>query len=156
MPIWSAPMSIWMSVSGTGSLDRKSTRLNSSHLVISYAVFCLKKNSYTRTIPNIAAEVVANLQSPLPKSFVDLAVDGFGGYEDFYKNDVAAIFASVKDPELQKQLAEVDAAAAQAMAQLKNHFVVERKTANENFALGKDLFAAMLRETEHVDLPIDQ
>src|ERR1039457_6885558 len=25
------------------ALDRKSTRLNSSHLVISYAVFCLKK-----------------------------------------------------------------------------------------------------------------
>src|SRR5256885_3015527 len=29
--------------------DRKSTRLNSSHLVISYAVFCLKKK-YLRTI----------------------------------------------------------------------------------------------------------
>src|ERR1039457_2641850 len=27
----------------TCALDRKSTRLNSSHLVISYAVFCLKK-----------------------------------------------------------------------------------------------------------------
>src|SRR5256885_9180487 len=27
------------------SPDRKSTRLNSSHLVISYAVFCLKKKS---------------------------------------------------------------------------------------------------------------
>src|SRR5256885_10238396 len=27
------------------SVDRKSTRLNSSHLVISYAVFCLKKKS---------------------------------------------------------------------------------------------------------------
>src|SRR5256885_11134440 len=27
--------------------DRKSTRLNSSHLVISYAVFCLKKNNPT-------------------------------------------------------------------------------------------------------------
>src|SRR5256885_6428822 len=27
-----------------GQEDRKSTRLNSSHLVISYAVFCLKKN----------------------------------------------------------------------------------------------------------------
>src|SRR5262245_66428054 len=26
-----------------GSIDRKSTRLNSSHLGISYAVFCLKK-----------------------------------------------------------------------------------------------------------------
>src|SRR5688500_19903656 len=29
-------------------LDRKSTRLNSSHLVISYAVFCLKKKSTGR------------------------------------------------------------------------------------------------------------
>src|SRR2546426_4344299 len=27
--------------------DRKSTRLNSSHLVISYAVFCLKKKTHT-------------------------------------------------------------------------------------------------------------
>src|SRR5262245_63703710 len=32
------PMVIW-----PASLDRKSTRLNSSHLGISYAVFCLKK-----------------------------------------------------------------------------------------------------------------
>src|SRR5260221_10391794 len=28
-------------------LDRKSTRLNSSHTVISYAVFCLKKKEHT-------------------------------------------------------------------------------------------------------------
>src|SRR5256885_2561579 len=31
-------------------LDRKSTRLNSSHLVISYAVFCLKKKKNTLAI----------------------------------------------------------------------------------------------------------
>src|SRR5256885_8580612 len=31
--------------------DRKSTRLNSSHLVISYAVFCLKK----KNIPNTSS-----------------------------------------------------------------------------------------------------
>src|SRR5256885_9332217 len=30
---------------GAGGGDRKSTRLNSSHLVISYAVFCLKKKN---------------------------------------------------------------------------------------------------------------
>src|SRR5256885_12043705 len=30
--------------------DRKSTRLNSSHLVISYAVFCLKKKIITRSV----------------------------------------------------------------------------------------------------------
>src|SRR5256885_8377700 len=32
--------------------DRKSTRLNSSHLVISYAVFCLKKKKKKKTISN--------------------------------------------------------------------------------------------------------
>src|SRR5256885_8385779 len=31
------------------ALDRKSTRLNSSHLVISDAAFCLKKKKYVRT-----------------------------------------------------------------------------------------------------------
>src|SRR5690606_40201442 len=31
------------------SLDRKSTRLNSSHVKISYAVFCLKKNKNGET-----------------------------------------------------------------------------------------------------------
>src|SRR5690625_7053548 len=31
------------------SLDRKSTRLNSSHVAISYAVFCLKKKSIETT-----------------------------------------------------------------------------------------------------------
>src|SRR2546426_9352002 len=33
--------------------DRKSTRLNSSHLVISYAVFCLKKKKKTLHEPHV-------------------------------------------------------------------------------------------------------
>src|SRR5256885_10817454 len=37
---------LWHGVKVEGSPgDRKSTRLNSSHLVISYAVFCLKKKN---------------------------------------------------------------------------------------------------------------
>src|SRR5688572_30921561 len=34
------------------TLDRKSTRLNSSHSQISYAVFCLKKKKTTATTEN--------------------------------------------------------------------------------------------------------
>src|SRR5438132_12255858 len=34
-------------------LDRKSTRLNSSHTVISYAVFCLKKKKKQHTITSL-------------------------------------------------------------------------------------------------------
>src|SRR5256885_7958243 len=39
------PLSVFLTL----ALDRKSTRLNSSHLVISYAVFCLKKKKYAIT-----------------------------------------------------------------------------------------------------------
>src|SRR5256885_8668301 len=35
------------------AVDRKSTRLNSSHLVISYAVFCLKKKKTHRHLADI-------------------------------------------------------------------------------------------------------
>src|SRR5258708_23225946 len=37
--------------SGGEALDRKSTRLNSSHQIISYAVFCLKKKKQTPREP---------------------------------------------------------------------------------------------------------
>src|SRR5690242_21605324 len=36
-------MSVVATELATNALDRKSTRLNSSHMSISYAVFCLKK-----------------------------------------------------------------------------------------------------------------
>src|SRR5690625_7043526 len=35
---------------GYDGTDRKSTRLNSSHVAISYAVFCLKKKNYHRRL----------------------------------------------------------------------------------------------------------
>src|SRR2546426_4798466 len=44
--------------------DRKSTRLNSSHLVISYAVFCLKKKKITRNTRNMALPCICELWRP--------------------------------------------------------------------------------------------
>src|SRR5258708_13097697 len=41
--------------SGPRNLDRKSTRLNSSHQIISYAVFCLKKKKNHHTIIQISS-----------------------------------------------------------------------------------------------------
>src|SRR5256885_10590664 len=42
-PDGSKPRDVLKGLQDLDDLDRKSTRLNSSHLVISYAVFCLKK-----------------------------------------------------------------------------------------------------------------
>src|SRR5947209_14088753 len=41
-------------VGGVEDLDRKSTRLNSSHANISYAVFCLKKKNVDQNLEHIS------------------------------------------------------------------------------------------------------
>src|SRR5256885_12798671 len=44
--------------------DRKSTRLNSSHLVISYAVFCLKKKKKTYTYASASSSPATHTCTP--------------------------------------------------------------------------------------------
>src|SRR5437764_4071693 len=47
---------------GTMSRDRKSTRLNSSHRCISYAVFCLKKKKIkSKNLPGLTHQPVLTL-----------------------------------------------------------------------------------------------
>src|SRR5256885_5472503 len=53
-------------------IDRKSTRLNSSHLVISYAVFCLKKKKNDRQYDKDCGE-------PVSYSAADGVCSGGGG-----------------------------------------------------------------------------
>src|SRR3712207_7215326 len=56
----------WLDVAGLQGLDkdRKSTRLNSSHANISYAVFCLKKKKKTRkTITKTKNRTINNIQN---------------------------------------------------------------------------------------------
>src|SRR2546427_4953551 len=44
------------------ALDRKSTRLNSSHSQISYAVFCLKKKNFTFRLSNCLYDTASRLR----------------------------------------------------------------------------------------------
>src|SRR5256885_4566677 len=46
------------------AVDRKSTRLNSSHLVISYAVFCLKKKKIPLAPRRMPHPVVSSVYTP--------------------------------------------------------------------------------------------
>src|SRR5256885_7763769 len=53
---------------GLGAGDRKSTRLNSSHLVISYAVFCLKKKKRASISSRRTSSPTPTVQLPRPPS----------------------------------------------------------------------------------------
>src|SRR5690625_6267287 len=45
-----------------GGLDRKSTRLNSSHVAISYAVFCLKKKKNNDVRKRLSKNMITELR----------------------------------------------------------------------------------------------
>src|SRR5256885_5459205 len=66
-----------------GVRDRKSTRLNSSHLVISYAVFCLKKktkisvNTFVTTKITFA-NMLAEICEKIPGGDVDVVTNALG------------------------------------------------------------------------------
>ena len=111
---------------------------------------------YARGIPKMAADIKANLQSPLPRTYIELGIAQYGGLADHYTKNVTATFAAVTDPDLQKQLTDADTAAAAAMNDLKRYLEDARAKANDKFALGSDLYAQMIAQTELVNVPVDQ
>jgi hypothetical protein len=111
---------------------------------------------YARTVPTAAGQIRANLRTPLPKSFIKYGVDGFGGFPDFYRKDVPKIFAEVRNPALQAELANAIEPAARAMQDLAEWLTSGLAQATENFALGPAKFADMLRMTERVTTPLTE
>jgi hypothetical protein len=105
---------------------------------------------YARALPKLAADVRANLRTPLPKTYVERGIGGFGGYAEFFRADVPKVFASVRNPELQQQFAQANEAAARAMEELETWLESERKNATDGFAIGEALFMEMVRQTEGV------
>lgn len=112
--------------------------------------------NYAKAIPGALAQIRANLQTPMPRTFVEYGWRGFKGFADFYRNDVPQAFAGVKDEALQAELKAVIEPAAQAMMETSKWVEAQRPTATEDFAFGSERFAAMLQMTERVTTPIDR
>src|SRR5256885_1368911 len=66
--------------------DRKSTRLNSSHLVISYAVFCLKKK---KTYYNSSVTIMNERSLYYQHLFYSHVITYFSIFVFFFFNDTA-------------------------------------------------------------------
>lgn len=111
---------------------------------------------YARQIPGAVAQIKKNVQMPLPKTFLDFSSKSFGGFADFYRNDVPQAFAEVQDAELKKQLQEVTEPAAKAMQDFGKWLAAQKPGKSDAYVLGPERFAAMLRMTENVTTPIDK
>lgn len=111
---------------------------------------------YQEALPHAIEQIRANFETRLPASYIDLGVNTFAGYADFFRKDVPAIFADVKDEALQKRFAVSNAAAAKASQDMADWFTSLRPQQTQDFALGAERFAKMLHATERVDVPLDQ
>lgn len=112
--------------------------------------------AFLRAVPAAATQIRANLRLPMPASFIYYGSKGFGGFAEYYAGDVKAAFAQVQDAALQQQLAEASAAAAASMRELAQWLDQNAATATQDFALGSQKFARMLRDTEAVDTSLDE
>src|SRR5256885_4015588 len=71
-------------------LDRKSTRLNSSHLVISYAVFCLKKKKKL-CLKHSRCRITPELYRLIRKGVIQGQVHGYSTFHQLRARFLAAL-----------------------------------------------------------------
>jgi len=129
------------------------------YITLDYAPISERMAAYSRFARNIvmaAEQIKSNLAGPLPISYVNLGYDSFSGFADFFENDVPAVFAGVDDERLQQEFLEANAGAVVAMESLAAHFETLRSSANDDYALGAELFSQMLYDTERVDISLDK
>ena len=110
--------------------------------------------AFLQKVPAAAANIRANLRTPMPLSYVNFGAAAFKGLASYYTGDAKAAFASVKDPALQKQFDVAAAAASKSMKDLGTWLESQRGTATQDFALGPDRFSRMILATEGVDTPL--
>jgi hypothetical protein len=112
--------------------------------------------AYAQQIPRVAGDIRKNLQTPLPRTYIDFAVAGFGGLAQFYRADVPQAFAAASDPQLQKELKAAIEPAAKALEDLTRWLESQRAQASDAYALGPERFAQMLQMTERVSTPLER
>ncbi len=127
------------------------------YLTLDYAPLEDRMVSFTRyleAVPVAARQIRNNLRMPMPGTWLQLGIDSFSGYATYFRNDVPAIFASVDDPELQARFKKANAEAASAMSDLADWLELGKSIADQSFALGPQLYAEMLWDTERVDMDL--
>ncbi|WBX83059.1 DUF885 domain-containing protein [Sphingosinicella microcystinivorans] len=110
---------------------------------------------YANALPKAAEQIKADLAGPMPRSYIDYGLAAFNGYADYFEKEVMIAF-DVKDEALQKELAAASGVGAKAMRDLAAFLEGKRSGQTEDFVLGPEAFAAMVRETEGVDIGLDE
>jgi len=129
------------------------------YLTRAYAPLADRMAAYNRwagAVPGATEQIMANLRTPLPKSFIDIGRIRFGGLASYLEDDVPGVFAEITDEDLWTEFEEVTGEAIAALSQLDAWLAGQLDAATDDYALGPDAYRAMLWDTERVDIPLDE
>lgn len=112
--------------------------------------------AYLEQVPGVVAQMRANLELPMPKTFVDYSVVSFKGMAEFYKKDALLAFAEANDPALQARLRAATEPAAQAMLELSAWFGSQTSFSEKGYALGAERFRALIAHAEGVTTSLEE
>ena len=131
----------------------------SIYITLEYAPKEERLRAFTRYLQNVPTAIIQireNLAMPMPRPWLQLGIDSFGGYAAYFHDDVPAIWADVDNPELQSEFKEANRNAVTAMQGITEWLTAGLPNATDDYALGPELFKQMLWDTERVDIPLDQ
>ena len=75
----------------------------SAYIALDYAPLEERMKAFTRYLENVPTAVKhirQNLAMPMPRTWLQLGIDSFGGYAAYFRDDVPAVWAAVEDEEL--------------------------------------------------------
>ena len=110
---------------------------------------------WARSLPNALAQMRANLQTPMPRTYADIGRGRLGGMVSYLEQDVPMAFDSVTDSVTRRDFASANAAAVLALREMDAWLAAEQKRGTSGFAIGPELFRDMLRSTERVEVSLD-
>ena len=124
-----------------------------------YAPLSVRLKAYTRyatAVPTALARMKHNLETPLPRTYVETAIRVLEGLATYFEDDIPQIFAEVKDADLQ---AAFDSANQEAIASLRKSvswLKEELEVATDAYALGENSFLEMLLRKEGVSIGLEE
>ena len=109
-----------------------------------------------KLMPSRLEQARANLKNP-PHVSTEIAIEQLPGIISFFEKDVPSAFAQAKDPALNAEFKQTNAAVIDALKSylewLKTDLLPK---SNGNFRIGAETFAKKLHYDEMVDLPLDR
>ena len=124
-----------------------------------YAPLTVRQQALTQlleSLPRALQQMRQALQSQIPSSFLKRSIGYYGGLAQHLRSTVPERFVGAGTQQEHAQLLAANHAASAALDALVQDLEERAVTANDEFALGADLFSQMLRDTEMVDVPLAQ